>query len=299
METGMLTQAEIERFHEVGFIVVAGVVPPATVAALNADLAGWEDESRGHLANWDRMSNGKMRFDLEPGHSAERPKLRRVASPCDISGAYRDFLFSGPVPALVAQLVGPGVKFHHCKLNTKMPGMAAVVDWHQDLPFEPHTNTDLVTTLTLLDDMTEENGCLRVVPGSHRERLSHYQGDSFAGATDPALSDGFLRDSLPVLGRAGDVCLMHGLAVHGSQANRSDRPRRLFIAEMTAADNFPLKSPGIPSVHHGAILHGQAARFARLQAGPVEMPGDYKSDSVFGVQGQGEQKEGALTPQTA
>jgi phytanoyl-CoA hydroxylase len=282
----MLSPAQIEQFRTQGFVLAEGAVPAATVAALNAVLEGWVEESRAHTANWDRMLNGKMRFDLEPGHSAEAPKLRRVGSPCDASDVYRDYLFEGPGADLVAQLVGPDVRFHHCKLNIKFPGMAAKVDWHQDLPFEPHTNRDLVTTLLLLDDMNEENGCLRVVPGSHDIWLSHYSGERFTGATDPALAEGFMRASVPIAGRAGDICLMHGLAVHGSEPNFSDRPRRLFIAEMTAADALPLKQPGIPSVHSGAILRGKAARRARLIPGEIEMPQDYAGDSVFAVQAQ-------------
>ena len=198
----MLSAAQIEQFRTQGFVVAEAAVPAATVAALNTVLAGWVEESRGHTANWDRMLNGKMRFDLEPGHSAEAPKLRRVGSPCDASDVYRDYLFEGPAADLVAQLVGPDVRFHHCKLNIKFPGMAAKVDWHQDLPFEPHTNRDLVTTLLLLDDMNEENGCLRVVPGSHDTWLSHYSGERFTGATDAALAEGFMRASVPIAGRA-------------------------------------------------------------------------------------------------
>jgi len=56
------------------------------------------------------------------------------------------------------------------------------VDWHQDHAYDPHTNDDMLTILLMLDDMSEENGCLQVVPGSHRgEHFSHFESDRFTG----------------------------------------------------------------------------------------------------------------------
>jgi ectoine hydroxylase-related dioxygenase (phytanoyl-CoA dioxygenase family) len=55
------------------------------------------------------------------------------------------------------------VKFHHCKINLKLPGTDTEVGFHQDFAYTPHTNDDLVTALVMLDDMTLDNGCLRVI----------------------------------------------------------------------------------------------------------------------------------------
>lgn len=53
--------------------------------------------------------------------------------------------------------------------------MKTRVDYHQDQAYDPHTNSDMLAILLLLDDMNESNGCLHVAPGSHRERYSHYR----------------------------------------------------------------------------------------------------------------------------
>jgi phytanoyl-CoA hydroxylase len=251
-----------------------------------ADLDGWIEESRAHERNWGRTPDGKARFDLEAGHSAGQPKLRRVANPADISEAYRAFLWDGRITEIVAALIGPDVKFHHCKLNIKLPGMETRVDWHQDHPFDPHTNDEMVTTLTLLDHMTEENGCLRVVPGSQRERHSHYRDGVFVGKAADELAEDFARRSVPIEGKAGDACFMHTWTVHGSAPNHSARPRRLLICDYTAADAFWLTPPAVPSIHSGRVIRGTPTRVARLAATTLELPPRYEEDSFFGLQGQ-------------
>lgn len=288
----MLSEDQIRQFWDQGYTLARGVLDAAQVAALTGELDAWIEESRGHDANYGETLDGKARFDLEAGHSAEQPRLRRVANPADISEAYRQALFDGPIVDRVAELIGPDVKFHHCKLNIKLPGMETRVDYHQDHAYDPHTNADMLTMLLLLDDMDEANGCLRVVPGSHRERYSHYRDGRFVGATDPALDAAFEARSAPIVGKAGDACLMHTWTVHGGGPNRSARPRRLLICDYVAADAFPLTAPAVPSPHSGRIVRGKPAHKARLVADSIELPQAYRDDSFFGLQGQAAPEDG-------
>lgn len=283
----MLDPADVEAFRSSGYLVVPGVVGGEELSAMRQELAGWIEESRAHRTNYGAMARNKLRFDLEPGHSAETPRLRRVANPVDVSAAFRRVLWEGKVPELVADLIGPDVKFHHCKLNIKLPGMKTYVAWHQDHPFDPQTNDDVVVALVLLDDMSEENGCLFVVPGSHRQHYSHYRGDDFAGETPAELADTFARDAVPIVGRAGDVCLIDTWMVHGSPANRGSEPRRMLICDYTAADAFPLTLMSVPTTEAGRVIKGKKTRIARFRAGSVELPPAYEADSFFTVQNQG------------
>ena len=282
----MLSEEQHRQFQEEGYLVARGVIDAGRLSALTGELDAWTAESRRHKSNYGETMDGKARFDLEAGHSAQTPKLRRVANPADISETYQKALWDGPVVDLVSELLGPDVKFHHCKINIKAPGMETRVDYHQDHPYDPHTNSSMVTMLLLLDDMTEENGCLRVVPGSQATRYSHYKDGRFTGATAAELREEFERASVPITGKAGDVCVISTWTVHGGGANRSDRPRRLLICDYNAADAFPLRPPAVPSPHTGRIVRGEATRFARLEAGTLELPQAYEDDSFFGLQGQ-------------
>jgi len=281
----MLSASQINEYREQGYLVCRSGLSQDAIAALLSQLDAWIEDSRGHETNYESMMDGKARFDLEPGHTAEHPKLRRVANPADISPAYQRVLWDSSITDMVADLVGPSIKFHHCKLNIKLPGMATEVRYHQDHLFDPHTNDDMLAMLLLLDDMSVANGCLKIVPGSHRERYTHYRGGKFVGEIDPAMYPEFDRRAVPITGRTGDVCFMHTWAVHGSESNRSPVPRRLLICDYTAADAFPLTAPVVPSRHTGRLLRGTPTRTARLIATTIELNEPYAEDSFFGIQG--------------
>jgi ectoine hydroxylase-related dioxygenase (phytanoyl-CoA dioxygenase family) len=287
-----LSPERIATFRADGFVMVPGGLAPGQLEALRAQTDAWVEESRSHRRNWGTTAGGKMMFDLEDGHTAEAPRLRRVMNPCDVSPDYEAVVHDAPFVDMVADLIGPDLKFHHCKLNVKMPGMATRVDYHTDHAFEPHTNTDMVTVLLLLDDTSEANGCLRIVPGSHSQFYDHHARDpetgeeSFVGAIAKELAEEMAAKSVPIEGKAGDVCLMHSMALHGSGPNHGTAPRRLFIAEYLAADAFPLTRSNVLSRFTGEIVRGKPATACRLEAGVFKLPPYYEADSFFTVQGQ-------------
>jgi len=284
----MLTQTQQDHFREKGYVILRNMVPHEIRERLLVELNKWVEESRSYEKNYcfDTL-DGKARFDLEQGHNASTPRLRRVANPCDISEVYQEVLFKGILPEAVADLIGPDVKFHHCKLNNKFPGMGTRVEYHADHPYDPHTNDDGITLLLMLDDMDEGNGCLRIVPGSQKERYTHFRDGNFIGSTEPELFETFDQHSNSIIGKAGDVCLMDIWALHGGGPNTSqDRPRRLLIADYRAADAFALMSPAVPSKFYCKIVAGKPTHIARLCEGTMEILEPYKDDSFFGLQGQ-------------
>jgi ectoine hydroxylase-related dioxygenase (phytanoyl-CoA dioxygenase family) len=284
----MLTSEQIDNFWRDGFLMVEGAVTSAQLIALNADIDGWVAESRAHNEPFGEPTiDGRPRFDMGAEHSTDNPALRRVNNPSDISDAYIDIMRNAATVDMVADLIGPNVKFHHCKINLKLPGSDTTVAYHQDFPFTPHTNDDVVTALLMLDDVTEENGCLRVVPGSHRGPLySLFDGERFTGAVAAEEETKLLAQSVPVTGKAGSVCLMHTKLMHGSAPNASDRSRGLYICVYSAADAVPIARNPMPSPNEGTIIRGEKARMARLTEAMIELPEQPKTASFFTVQGQ-------------
>ena len=105
----------------------------------------------------------------------------------EISEACLDVMRTSPAVDAVAQLIGPNVEFNNSKINSKQPGSATGVRFHQNFLFQPHTNEDLIAVLFSLDDVTLENGPLEVVPGSHRGPLfEHWHDGVFTGAVTPS-----------------------------------------------------------------------------------------------------------------
>jgi ectoine hydroxylase-related dioxygenase (phytanoyl-CoA dioxygenase family) len=284
----MLSPVQIDQFWRDGYLNVDNAVTAAQLNAIQQQLAAWVGESRAYSKPFGPPTlDERPRFDMGAEHSAEHPALRRVNNPSEISPAYYEVMSNAATVDMIVGLIGPDVKFHHCKINLKLPGSHTQVDYHQDFAYTPHTNDDIVTALLMLDDMTTENGCLMVVPGSHRGPLySLFADDRFTGKVADQIDAEAKAQQVPIYGKAGSVCLMHTRLLHGSESNRSRLPRGLYICVYTAADAFPIARNPMPSPQEGLIVRGKKSRVARLMQADIELPEQPKSASFFTVQGQ-------------
>ena len=283
-----LTTQERERFEIDGYLMAKNAVSREQLTKLQSEIKVWVDESRQHTKPYGEPTiDGRPRFDMGTDHTALKPALRRINNPSDISESYFQVMSDSKMVDMVADLIGVNVKFHHCKINLKCPGANTTVHYHQDFAFTPHSNDDVVTALLLLDDVTEDNGCLMVVPGSHKGKMySLYDGKQFIGRVDDATETFLKSKQIPVVGSAGDVCLMHTRLAHGSAPNKSAHSRGLYICVYTAADAVPLARNPMPSPNEGLIVRGEKQISARMINFEVELPQQPKSASFFTVQGQ-------------
>ena len=102
-----------------------GCFPPPTSPRCRAISTGWVEESRRHATAWGETLDGRSRFDIERDHAPDHPSLRRVASPTEISEAYRHTALNSRMATIAAQLIGgSGTRFHHSKINSKLPHTA-------------------------------------------------------------------------------------------------------------------------------------------------------------------------------
>jgi len=281
----VLTPTQIQQFNEQGFTLLESVLDCAVLENLTTQFDGWVEESRSHTELYGETLDGRARFDLEPGHSATLPALRRVASPVEISDAYLEVMRSSPAVDAISQLLGPNIKFNNSKINSKLPGAATQVKLHQDFPFAPHTNDSLVTALYFLDDVSEDNGPLEVVPGTHRGPIyEHWHDGVFTGAVSNAVAAKMQPRAVTCTGPAGSVCLMHIRLLHGSGPNLSASPRTLFIAAYCAGDAHPLAPNHLPSKYVGEIVRGEASNHVRCTEFEMALPETPTAASFFAQQ---------------
>ncbi|GAB4227763.1 MAG: phytanoyl-CoA dioxygenase family protein [Kiloniellaceae bacterium] len=284
-ETPRLLSAEDrQRYFDEGGIAVPGVVGPDWLARCRAAVERLKEESA-------RLTQSTAVFDLEPGHSADNPRLRRISSPCDQDPVFWELLTEGPLGDLAMDLLGPDVKFYQAKLNFKSPKGGTEVRWHQDAPFFPHTNHAVLTMGVYLDDCSLEHGPLEIIPGSHKgEIFDHYdeagewrgeirQAD--CGSFDPATARVFD-------GAAGAVTVHNYRTVHGSKPNVSQGPRPLLLYVLSAADALPYTAQPLKSRYEQAVVRGQAATHAHHEPGRFRLPPDWSGgySSIFVLQQQ-------------
>ena len=280
----MLNQTQIEQFHRDGFLVVENVVDATELQGLRQQLETWIDESRGFAEAYGETIDGRSRFDIDPtDHSADHPALRRVSSPTEISDAYFETAIHSNMAQMAGQLIGgSGTRFHHSKVNAKLPHTATMVKWHQDFPFTPHTNDDVITALLMVGEVTEDNGPLQVISGSHKGELySHWHDDRFTGKVEDAVEAEQCQKFVSCTGSAGSVCFMHTRLLHASGANNTELPRYLFITVYAAEDAMALSDNPLPSVHQGQLVYGQESGQVRMTANQLKMPQKPKGASFF------------------
>jgi phytanoyl-CoA hydroxylase len=259
----VLSPTDIEHYERDGYLVVEGVLADEQVAALRQAADGWVEASREVDINGDV-------FDLEPGHTRDHPHVRRIKNPAAVSEAYDSVMRSAAVLDIVAQLLGPDIRYQSTKLNMKSAGVGSPVEWHQDWAFYPHTNDDVLAVGVVIDDMTVSNGCLLAVPGSHRGPvLDHHVNGQFVGSIDPALID--VSCCVALEAPAGSITIHHARTLHGSAPNTSGRPRRLFLVEYIRGDAWPLLGISWQDMQKRQ-LRGAPCAAPRLEALPVRIP---------------------------
>lgn len=280
-----LSQTQKDQFWRDGVLVVENAVTPKQLQNLREVFSEWVEESKTHKNDYGETLDGRARFDLQPGHSAEKPALRRVQSPEEVSEVYADIMRNARTVDICAELIGPAIKFHHGKINSKLPGSATKVKFHQDFTFQPMSNDDLITALLFIDDVTLENGPLEVVPGSHKGPLySLWHDGKFTGAVADEVFEDHKDKIVRCTGKAGSVCLMHSSLLHGSAPNLSDQSRTLYIATYYAEDAIELSPNALPSKFTHELVRGKPSGKVRCSSYEMELPEVPKDTSFFAQQ---------------
>lgn len=286
----VLSQRQRESYFEDGFLLLEGAIDAHWLQRLRAATDRLVERSRG-------VTRSDDVFDLEPGHRPDAPRLRRVSKPVEQDPDYWAYASQSPVPDIVADLVGPDVKFHHSKLNFKWASGGEEVKWHYDIGFWPHTNYSPLTVGTYLYDCGMDQGPLGVLPRSHEFEplLTQYGPDGrwigAVGEDDLRRLD--LSGTRHLTGPAGSLTLHNCRLLHSSPRNLSDLGRPLLLNTYSSADAFPYTVNPIRSRYDQCLVRGRAARFAHHDPRPCPLPPDWSGgySSIFALQ---QQEEGVV-----
>ena len=143
---------------------------------------------------------------------------------------------------IVRELTGAPIELQHAKLNAKPLHSTSNggIKWHQDYPFYPHTNFDLVACGIHLDDEDEGSGPLRYIPGSHKHGLESHCKDGVFAKEITCIEDLEKMPSELITCNAGQVMFHHSLIIHNSAPKVHDGQRRLIVFQYRAQDAIQL-----------------------------------------------------------
>jgi ectoine hydroxylase len=279
----VLSPAQRDAYFRDGFMVAESLFS-------EAEIAGLRSLSQEFLERSKSVNESNEAYDLAPDHGPDNVHVRRLKKPVDRHPDFWTFASQSRLTKAAADLVGPDVKFHSCKLNYKWPGPDDLVKWHQDILAWPHTNYSPVTLGIYLDDVTEAHGPLACIQGSHdRELFSHYGPDgAWSGyIADKDIPRVALEKSVSLTGPAGSLIALNCRTVHGSQPNRSLETRPLLLFIFSSADAFPWMPAPSPTTKTGEIVYGSPAKFAHMDPRPCPVPPNWEKEgygSIFASQ---------------
>jgi ectoine hydroxylase-related dioxygenase (phytanoyl-CoA dioxygenase family) len=197
-----------------------------------------------------------------------------------ITPAMHDVLWNPAFTVAASQLLDGAVRFWHDQLFCKPPRHGGVVAWHQDYSYWTRTKPMAhLTCWIALDDVSCTNGCLHYIPGSHRWPLlpiTGLAGDMTAIQTVLNEEQKAQFQPVPVEFPKGHATFHHPLTIHGSYANRSDRPRRGLVINVfhdgVVSDSDEPLLEGVPPIPKGQKMGGQ---FFPLLLDPPAHPAHY------------------------
>ncbi len=200
---GRLTREQVRQYHDQGYIAPFPGIEPDEARAMCADLERFSEQTG--------MSAGNINLK---GHLCFRRSY--------------EFCFRAEILDVVEDLIGPNILAFASRFWIK-PGMdGSFVSWHQDSAYfglEPH---ELVTVWLALTPSHTGNGCVRVLPGSHRG-AAHAHVETFDNrnllARGQSIADIDSSQAVDLVLRTGEFSCHHERIVHGSEPNRTSAPR--------------------------------------------------------------------------
>ena len=208
-----MTTAERTVLDEQGFVALPGLMPPDFLEELRARVE-MLFEAEGE--------NAGSEFRLEPGS-------RRLANLVAKGEAFERLVAWPEVLERIEAVLGPSFKLSSLNARSANPMSDSLQPLHADMGgIADERGYWVCNTVWMLDEFTERNGALRVVPGSHRWRRLPSSELADARGVHPA-------EQL-VTGEAGTVVVMNAHVWHGGTANGTDRPRRALHAFYCRSD---------------------------------------------------------------
>ena len=130
---------------------------------------------------------------------------------------------------VVEQLIGPNILIWSSRWFSKMPSDKTYVSWHQDATYWGLSPLKVATAWIALSESIPENGCMRVIPESHKmallPQIETYAPDNALTRGQEIAVEVDEKRAIDIVLRPGQMSLHHVLIVHGSKANTSDKPR--------------------------------------------------------------------------
>lgn len=213
--------AQVGHYRELGYLVIERLVSEQAIHQLRQRT---RDIAEGLVPSYPIAD-----IELEPGaEKASLHTVRKLNRCAENDSIFLEHVRNETLLDIVESLIGPDIKLYASQCFMKPPGGVGK-PYHQDSAYFTIEPLELVTCWTALDDVTIGNGCMWVIPGSHRRGIvDHSQKWLVGDRTDMQVPDDMIDFSseVPIEMPAGSCSFHHSVLLHRSTPNQSTRQRR-------------------------------------------------------------------------
>lgn len=247
-----------EEFETQGYYHAKGVYSPEAMQELETEFdrivaqltqSGQDIDAKWSGPEMERIS--KASFQILHTHNVHR-----------FSSLWLQAMLHTPFLDVVEAILGPNIGLNHNKLFQKPAETGAPFPMHQDWSYFPTELDRCIAGILHVSEATDEMGCLRVVPGSHK--LGRMQ-DSNGQKSPDWLKEYPVEEALPIPAEPGDVVFFHYFTLHGSMPNQSDKVRKTVLSQLYAGEDKLEETANHPDEQ--LVLRGWSSRATRDRAG--------------------------------
>ena len=226
----MSVQSNRDFFEEQGYLVIEDLLTPTELEVCRGEI----DRLHQVAADLEVSGSDLAQFQHEPHAAATQrddglPLLRKVEGTRDVSDVFRDLSAHQRLVPIIQELIGDDLLLFRSTLMLKPAHHGSAHALLQDSAYWPMDPPTLVTVSIALNDSSPENGCIQVIPGSHKWGLQDWGKITTAEDKVTSRDDIDLSTRIDVPLRAGSVVCFHSLMVHGSGPNQSPNPRNTAL----------------------------------------------------------------------
>ena len=249
----IITDEQKQQYKREGYCMLQRAIPPAQLEMLRGECQHFIDVINAELdakgVKVDGINHRDKRYFIARRHRD--------------SAKLRGFLFGDLMAQVVGATVGPEAYLFVDQFVVKMAEVGMKFAWHQDSGYVGHAHPEYLSAWVAMDDMSEENGTIYVLPYSRagvRDTVKHTKE---SGTNDMV---GYHGDDpgIPVIVPAGSIAVFSSVSFHRSGANTTNRMRRVYLPQyscepITTADGTKLWGRADPFLKDGKIVGTTAA----------------------------------------
>ncbi|MFH1300238.1 MAG: phytanoyl-CoA dioxygenase family protein [Planctomycetota bacterium] len=236
-----LTSEELEKFEQDGYLILRNLCPES----LRQEMLAATKDGLARV-----VEPVEYEADVEyPGSPPSRnvmggETVRRLKQAHSRGMSFTDFINHPALVGRLAQLLGPDYVMplaHHNCIMTKQPEFSSDTLWHQDIRFWSFERKELISVWVALGEENLDNGCLKVIPKTHRMEFAPQRLDErIFLRTDLDENQDLIKTSVSAELHPGDILFFHCRTFHAATRNFTNQPKFSAVFTFRPADNPPV-----------------------------------------------------------